>query len=294
VRDGSAVLGGVNSPGWELHYLATAENKKAKVMAYTCKCSWEGVDSPAFFTATSRLDLCAHPCIMILDLTFDDTTWRLINFYNDVNDHSALNALLALDLDPIVPTLVTGDFNTHSHSWSPDGIQPSPWAERVEEWAVGNLLMLANEPGVVTRKGASHEHSSTIDLTWYNDAAIEDTVFSNWTLDWEGSLGSDHALTRVQGSLLRPTQLPQEGTTDLGFVINEEKGTEWGQRFKEAVGSPAPLPEKPMAAQVEELANQVHKAMQQATVASMKPRKPYHPKGAPWWNADCTEVVLEL
>jgi hypothetical protein len=159
---------------------------------------------------------------------------------------------------------------------------------------VGNLLMLANEPGVITRKGADHERSSTIDLTWYNDATIEDTVFSNWTLDWEGSLGSDHALTRVQGSLLRTNHQLQDETTELGYVIEEENGTNWGKQFKDAIGSPTPLPEKPTAAQVEELAGQVHEAMQQATAASMKPRKPYHPKGAPWWNSDCAEVVSEL
>jgi hypothetical protein len=178
-RDGLAVCGGVNSPGWELHYPAITENKKAKVLAYTRKRSWESVDSPAIFTATSRLDLCAHHCVMILDLTFDETTWRLINFYNDIKDNSALETLLGLDLDPTIPTLVTGDFNTHSRTWSPDGIKPSPWAERLEEWAVGNLLMLANELGMITRRGADHERSSTIDLTWYNDAAIEDAVFSN-------------------------------------------------------------------------------------------------------------------
>src|SRR5712671_1898760 len=223
-RDGAAVLGGVNSPGWEIHYPATTENKKAKVMAYTRKRSWEEANTPALFTATSRLDLCAHPCVMILDLTFDDITWRLINFYNDVNDRSALNTLLSLDLDPIIPTLVTGDFNTHSRSWSPEGITPSAWAERVEEWAIGNLLVLTNEPGVFTQRGANHERSSTIDLTWFNDAAVEDAVFSNWTLDWAGSLGSDHALTRVEGSLLRHTQPLQEVAEELGYIIDEEKG----------------------------------------------------------------------
>lgn len=221
-KDGIDALGGVSSPGWEIHYLAITENKKAKVMAYTRKCSWEGINSPAIFTATSRLDICAHPCVMVLDLTFDMTTWRLINFYNDVNDRSALNTLLSLSLDPLVPTPVTGDFNTHSHTWSPEGIIALSWAERVEEWAVSNLLVLANEPGVITRRGMNHEHSSTIDLTWYNDAAIEDTVFSNWMLDWEGSLGSDHTLTRVQGSLLKPTQPPQEAT-DLGYVLDKKK-----------------------------------------------------------------------
>jgi hypothetical protein len=198
---------------------------------------------------------------MILELTFDKATWRLINFYNDVSDHSALDTLLSLDLDPNIPTLVTGDFNTHSRTWSPEDITPSPWAERVKEWAVSNLLVLANEPGEITRRGARHERSSTIDLTWYNDAAVEDAVFSNWTLDWEGSLGSDHALTRVQGSLLRPTQLPQEEGDVLGYVLDEEKGTEWRQQFKAVLGSPDSLLEKPTAAQVDELARQVHEAM---------------------------------
>jgi len=97
------VLGSVSSPGWEIHYPAIPANSRAKVTAYTWKRSWEGVNSQARFTAISRLDLCAHPCVMVLDLNFDDTTWRLINFYNDVKDPSALGTLLALDLDPRIP-----------------------------------------------------------------------------------------------------------------------------------------------------------------------------------------------
>jgi hypothetical protein len=130
---------------------------------------------------------------------------------------------------------------------------------------VSNLLLLANEPGEITWRGVSHKRSSMIDLTWYNNAAIEDAVFSNWTLDWEGSLGSDHALTRVQGSLIGPTQPPQEEGTNLGHVIDEEKGVEWHQQFKATMGSPAHLLEKPMAEQVDELARQVYEAMQHAT-----------------------------
>ena len=293
-KEGVDVLGGVNSPGWEIHYPSIDGGKRAKVMAYTRKRSWEGINSPAFFTASSRLDLCTHPCVMILELSFDRATWRIINFYNDVNDHSALDALLSLDLDPLIPTLVTGDFNTHSRSWSPENITPSPWAERVEEWAVSNLLVLANEPGKITRRGVGHQRSSTIDLTWYNDAAVEDATFSNWVLDWEGSLGSDHALTRVQGSLLKPSQAPQEGTRDLGYVLDEENGAKWCQHFKAALGSPAPLPGKPTAAQVDELAKHTHEAMQLAMASSMKPREPYHPKSAPWWNSDCDEAAGRL
>ncbi len=177
-REGTDVLGGVSSPGWEVHYPAVPENGRAKVMAHTRKRSWESTNSQAKFMAISRLDLCAHPCVMVLDLNFDNTTWRIVNFYNDVRDPSALETLIALDLDPLIPTLVTGDFNTHSRTWSPRDITPSTWADRVEEWAVGNLLALANEPGRITRRGAGHERDSTIDLTWYNDAAVTDAIFT--------------------------------------------------------------------------------------------------------------------
>jgi Reverse transcriptase (RNA-dependent DNA polymerase)/Endonuclease-reverse transcriptase len=293
-KDGVDILGGVASPGWEAHYPTVPEGGRAKVMAYTRKRSWEHTNSPSIFTTTTRRDLCAHPCIMILDLSFDDRTWRIINFYNDIRDQSALDALLAIDLDPIVPTLVVGDFNTHSRSWSPSDIRPSPWAEKLEEWAVGNLLVLANEPGTITRRGAEHERDSTIDLTWYNDAAIEEAAFGNWSLDWAGSLGSDHALTRVQGSLIRTARLPESDSQDLGYVIDEEKAAEWSRRFKDELGPPPPLPDQPTAEEVETLANCVHNALQNATAATMKRRRPFHPKGAPWWNADCAQVTESL
>ena len=176
----------------------------------------------------------------------------------------------------------------------PEDITPSPWAERVEEWAVSNLLVLANEPGMITRRGAGHERSSTIDLTWYNDAAVEDTIFSGWTLDWEGSLGSDHALTRIQGYLVQPNDTPQKDSNETGYVLDEGKAAEWCRQFKDALGPVNPLPETPMAAQVDRLAGRVHEAMQHATATTMKRWKPYHPKSAPWWNMNCAEAAESL
>ena len=68
----------------------------------------------------------------------------------------------------------------------------------------------------------------------------------------------------------------------------------WCQQFQAALGSPDLLPEKPTAAQVDELAKLIHEAMQLATASSMKPREPYHPKSAPWWNSDCDEAAVRL
>ena len=83
-------------------------------MAYTRKRSWEHLNDSALFSTTARHDLCSHQCILILDVAFGDRTWRLINFYNDIRDETALDTLLELDLDPTIPTLVVRDFNTHS------------------------------------------------------------------------------------------------------------------------------------------------------------------------------------
>ena len=125
-----------------------------------------------------RLDICPHPTVQVLDLIFDNEEWRVINFYHDVRDNSSLDALLSLDIDAIIPTLIIGDFNAHSQAWSPPDVPRSRGATRIEEWAATNLLTLANTPGEITRKGANHERDSVIDLAWYNKAAISASTFS--------------------------------------------------------------------------------------------------------------------
>ena len=164
-REGVDVLGGIASLGWEGHYPTMPAGGCAKVMAYMRKRSWEHLNDSALFSATARQDLCSHQCILILDIAFDDRTWRLVNFYNDIRDKMVLDMLLELDLDLTIPMLVVRDFNTHSQSWSPQDVPPSQWVDRLEEWAISNLLTLANEPGIVTRKGADHKCDSTINLT---------------------------------------------------------------------------------------------------------------------------------
>jgi hypothetical protein len=77
-------------------------------------------------------------------------------------------------------------------------------------------------------------------------------------------------------------------------VIDEGKVDEWSRHFKDILGPPPLLPNQPTADEVEELAKVVHNALQSATAATMKPRRPYHPRSAPWWNADCTKVTEDL
>lgn len=69
----------------------------------------------------NRLDLAHHPCLQVIDIQLGGEEWRVINFYNDVDDPSAFRALKELDLDATIPTLLVGDFNFHSRLWLPRG-----------------------------------------------------------------------------------------------------------------------------------------------------------------------------
>ena len=135
--------------------------------------------------------------MQILNIAHVGESWQVINFYHNVRDKSSLKALLALDHDPFTPMLVLGNFNTHSRSWSPDNIEPSHWAWKLKEWAVSNLLTLANTPGMDTHHGSDNEWDSVLDLAWFNAIAISKATFSNLQIDWAGSLGLDHAVLHI-------------------------------------------------------------------------------------------------
>jgi len=148
--EGIDVLGGVTSPAWDIHYPIAKPDQRPKVMAYVWKTINAKSNNPLPFLVISHPDICAHPCIQVLDIIHPRERWRILNFYHDIRDKSCLETLLALDLKVTTPTLIIGDFNTHSRSWSPKNIETSCWARKLEEWAVGNLLTLANNPGTIT------------------------------------------------------------------------------------------------------------------------------------------------
>jgi len=185
-------------------------------------------------------------------MVLNNEQWHIINFYHDVQDNSSLQALLTLEIDTIIPTMVIGNFNTHSPMWSPLDTLHSHWAGHIEEWATTNLLTLANNPGEITRKGANHERDSTIDLAWFNEAAIQAATFSGLEIDWEGNLGSDHAMLQLLGcphsnAATRPSK------ADPSFVIDLEKKAEWIHTFLND-STPTPLPADPTAIDVEKAA----------------------------------------
>lgn len=135
-REGKEVYGGAGHPSWNLFYPHTTDSQRAKVMTYICIHDRDRIFKKNYLRGTVRLDLCAHPCVLITDIALNGAFWRTINFYNDVNDPSAINTLLSLDLDPTIHTILVGDFNAHSPLWSPkDWNTHSTNARRIEDWA---------------------------------------------------------------------------------------------------------------------------------------------------------------
>jgi len=61
--------------------------------------------------------------------------------------------------------------------------------------------------------------------------AIQAATFSDLTLDWEGSLASDHAMLHVTGHTAKKSE-NQNMEMDLGFLIDPEKSKEWIHTFK--------------------------------------------------------------
>ena len=195
-------------------------------MTYACKRDATMNEAPPF-SIIPHPDLCAHPCLQVLDIAHVGELWCIVNFYHNVQDNSGLTALLTLDLDPFTPTLVQGDFNSHSRSRSPDNIDPSHWSWRLKEWVVINLLSLANTPGVITHKGTNNKKDSIIDLVWFNATAINEATFSNLQVDWKGSLGSDHAALHVMARTFDPTKPPPNLKMDPGYLIEDGAKQKW-------------------------------------------------------------------
>ena len=82
-KEGVDILGGVASLGWEILYPSIPEGLRPKVMAYARRRALNP-QAEAPFMAVLCIDISKHPCVQVLDIVFDKTTWRVINFYHDV------------------------------------------------------------------------------------------------------------------------------------------------------------------------------------------------------------------
>lgn len=197
-HDGVDVLGGAAHPNWDIHYPFFIAAQRAKVMMYTRQFDRNRQKQLIPWKVVVRNDLGRHPTLLIIDIHCGTQCLRVITFYNDVTDPSSLASLLTLDLDPLTPMLLVGDFNTHSPTWSPASLPCSPHAHTLETWAANQALDLLTPPATLTRRGSADKRPSTLDLMWANFAASHLTDIGPPSYDWNASLASDHVGVRTQ------------------------------------------------------------------------------------------------
>ena len=294
-REGVDILGGAKHPNWDIHYPYTTNQQRAKVITYTRRFTNTRGSRRNPVKVVIRNDLARHPTILITDLHAGPHTLQVINFYHDVADNSSLDTLTSIDLDSTVPTLLCGDFNLHSPSWSPEGLDRSPKASQFEKWAAGQTFELQTSRGTITRQGREGERSSTLDLTWFNLAATVQSLLTTPEVDWPASIGSDHAgvwtiWTTQQTLSTAPTDTVATRAFKNNMTTEEQKA--WRERIADLLyplGGDLSTPTL-----IDEATNALQAAVEKACTEHMGHKKPPGPRPQPWWNEACTEAVQAI
>ena len=232
--EGTDTFGTVSNPLWDIIYPKYNPGERCKVVAYRRVLSTS-------FTVTNRLDLSSNYHTLAIDVHTDAETFRVYNIYHNAHTNDAgndpdraaretrirsLEHITSLEIDPLMPTVIGGDFNTHARTWSPPDICQSTWAADIEEWAIAQGLDLLNPPGIPTRRGDHRQRDTTIDLVWINEAAMQDDTFQDLSIDFSASLGSDHAGLWLMHHLLQAMdQTPQNSWLPPYIIQDEAKET---------------------------------------------------------------------
>ena len=202
------------NPKWSLHSPLSSSSLHVKVMIYVRIHNCDHPFCKNYCKGIIRNDLCSHPMILITDIMVGTFYWCTINFYNNVDDPSSLCTLTDLDIDSTIPTLLVGDFNLHSRTWSPMDWTPSHNTDQVEEWLATQTFTLLSVPGIPTHRGEGGARDSTLDLVWCNFAASIQNTFIGAQVDRKGSVGSDHALICMTASTPLKVKRRQEDRTN--------------------------------------------------------------------------------
>jgi hypothetical protein len=142
----------------------------------------------------------ANPNTVILDI--DDRTsmmmW-IINIYHEVPQRGhALHHLMAHEINDQTPTLLIGDFNTHSPRWSMPGKTLSSWASQLTDWIDDNGLECLNPLHAPTWAGTREgDRPLVTDLVLTNDCARFLGQLSEVDVSFKALLSSDHIAVSI-------------------------------------------------------------------------------------------------
>ena len=237
--EGTDTFSTVSNPLWDIIYPKYNPGERCKVVAY-----WR--ISSTSFTVTNRLDLSSNYHTLAIDVHTDAETFRVYNIYHDAHTNDAgndtdravretrirsLEHITSLEIDPLMPTVIGGDFNMHARTWSPPDVRQSTWAVDIEEWAIAQGLDLLNNPSIPTRCGDRRQRDTTIDLVWINKAAIQDDTFQDLSIDFAASPGSDHAELWLTHYLLQAVDQTPQNSWLPPYIIQDTAKENWITKF---------------------------------------------------------------
>ena len=282
---GTAIPGATGNNMWDIHLPSFTDPDDVHVAVFV------KFDIAHTFSVNN---LTSHPLAtvnsMVIDFAFEDELLRIINIYHCIPpsspSHHNLLHLFSSSIDPLIPTLVLGDFNTHSHIWSFPYSTISPWASELVDWFDDQGLELLNPPRVATwESGRNDRHPLVLDLALLNEAAAISGQISDLQISFDKSISSDHTALRLLWypaeaiALAPPPELS-------GFVVDELLRDSWTKLF----GLCPSIPISDITS-LDLATHQLHLDMDRASAANFKPRRAPDPRGVRWWNPDC-DVAL--
>jgi len=269
---------------WDCFLPKFTDPDSVRVAAYVC------YDLACTFSVTNDT---SHPLasleLMVLTFSFEDETLHILNVYHRVLNEPCTHNLLHIlshDLNPTIPTLVIGDFNTHSHIWSFPYSTISPWASELVNWFDNQGLELLNPPRVATwESGRNDRHPSVLDLALLNEAVAISRQISDLQISFQESLTSDHAALRL---LWYPAEsiaiVPPPTLT--GYKVDDLYMDSWLKIF-----GPLPAPDIMDILSLDLAACQLHNDIDHTSSQVFSQRKAPDPCGVCWWNPDCDTAL---
>src|SRR5260221_2203751 len=278
---GTPIPGATNNNRWECFLPAFTDPKTVRVVAYV------KFDLARTFAIVNHI---SHPLSslesMVLDFTFEEETLRILNVYHriplDHYDGKVRHNLLHLfsnSLDPLIPTLVVGDFNTHSHIWSLPHSTISPWAPDLVDWFDDQGLELLSPPRVATWKsGKDGTRPSVLDLALINEAAAFSGQISDLHISFNDSISSDHAALSLLWfpaesiAIAPPPELS-------GYAVDPLYSETWAKIF-------GPLPSPPIMdiPSLDAAATTLQHDIDHASSRVFRKRRMPDPRGVRWWT----------
>jgi len=284
---GDAIFGATNNNMWECYLPSFTDPKLVRVAVYV------RYDLACTFSIVNHT---SHPLSsvdsMVLDFSFEDETLRIVNIYHRIPDnprHHALLHLLSNSLDPLIPTLLVGDFNTHSHIWSFPYSTISPWATDLVDWFDNQGLELLNPPRTATwDSGWDDQQPLVLDLALINEAAAISGQISALQISFNDSISLDHAALSL---LWYPAEsIAVAPPPELsGYAIDNLLKDLWLKRF-------GPLPDSDITdiPSLIDAATRLHHDIDFASSCTFSRCRTPDPHGVRWWNQDCAFAVATV